>query len=45
MFVSDVFFTVIVRLNSTVTLASNQGGTILWSEKQINFYDKINKLH
>ena len=29
MFVSDAFYTIAIRLNSIVTLASNQGGAIL----------------
>ena len=29
MFVSDAFYTISIRLNNMVTLASNQGGAIL----------------
>ena len=36
MFVSDVFCTAAIRLNSLVILTSNQGGEILWSEKIAN---------
>ena len=36
MFVSEVFSTVVIILNSIVTLASNQGGAVLNSEKIAN---------